>query len=356
MMIPGRKNVEVNNCMNNIPNLLQRGCSNGSTDSTFATNTRPITSPSPPPSRCANAQTLTAKVHKRNKVLESPILAKSQVGKKKWLPPSFVPGPMDVICARGKAAKDHSGNRLFRLLIQKSVERYKQSETKLDKSIIVSQIIESVREACSEGGFVKRDVKSGQWYEVGDVWAREKVGQSIRDVLYLQYKSSTRAKKERRQAEIGQDMETLVQTSIEISKHTKRLSQTLETLNQQQQQQNINNDDDMEEDSNADVATDSNHDTTMIDANGVPEADCMTSSSSLSRSSSQNAVSDDELLKLFTEANISILRAIKSDTTLQAQLAASSTNHGNAFLPATLQRGTSAAFAASVSLSTHNTN
>ena len=341
MMIPGRKNVEVNGVMNDIPNLLRRGCSNGSTDSTFATNTRPIPSPSPHPSPCANAQSVTTNVHKRNKVLESASFAKSHVGKKKWLPPSFVPGPMDVICARGKAAKDHSGNRLFRMLIQESVERYEQSETKLEKSIIVSQIIESVREGCPEGGFVKRDIKSGRWYEVGDVWAREKVGQSIRDVLYLQYKSSTRAKKERRQAEIGQDMETLVQTSIEISKHTKRLSQTLETLNQQQQ--NKNDDDDMEEDSNAEAATDSKDDTTM---NDVPVVDGITS---FSRSSTQNAVSDDELLKLFTEANISILRAIKSDSTLQAQLAASSVNHGNAFLPATSPRGTSAASAASVS-------
>ena len=172
MMIPGRKtaNDEMNGSAQ-LQLLLERGTSIGSTDSTVTTYSR--SGPSPPPPSPANDVARATK-HKRSAPYENPNSETASIGagKKKWLPSNFVPGPMDVICARGKVAKEHSGNRLFRLKIQKSVARYEQAETKLEKSIIVSQIIESVRAACPEGGFVKRDPKTGRWFEVGDVWAR----------------------------------------------------------------------------------------------------------------------------------------------------------------------------------------
>jgi hypothetical protein len=120
----------------------------------------------------------------------------------KPLAANFVPGPMDAICARGKVALSHSGNRRFRLSVSMNLERYSKAATKLDKSIIVSAVIDSVRQASPDGGFIKKT--GGFWFEVGDHVAREKAGQSFRDLLHDKYKSSTKAKKRRRQVEHAQ--------------------------------------------------------------------------------------------------------------------------------------------------------
>ena len=80
-----------------------------------------------------------------------------------------------MICARGKLARDHTGNRRFRLAIDMSLERYRKAKSKLCRSIVVSDIVDSIRTASPGGGFIKFD--DGQWYEVGDHIAREKVGQ-----------------------------------------------------------------------------------------------------------------------------------------------------------------------------------
>jgi hypothetical protein len=88
----------------------------------------------------------------------------------------FVPGPLDVICARGKKATQHSGNQRFRALIKMNLPKYSQASSKLDKSLLVSSIIKAVRQASPDGGFV-REEDDGSWYEVGDHFAREKCGQ-----------------------------------------------------------------------------------------------------------------------------------------------------------------------------------
>lgn len=88
---------------------------------------------------------------------------------------NFAPGPLDVICARGKAAKNHPGNKRFRHLIHMSLEEYSAAETKLAKSLIVSSIVDNIRLSSPDGGFVREE--DGVWYEVGDHVSREKVGQ-----------------------------------------------------------------------------------------------------------------------------------------------------------------------------------
>jgi hypothetical protein len=72
--------------------------------------------------------------------------------------------------------------------------------TKLEKSYILSDVVEKVRANSGVGGFVKKD-KEGRWYEVGDFLAREKTSQAFRDVLHDKYKSSNTSKKKRRQEE-----------------------------------------------------------------------------------------------------------------------------------------------------------
>jgi hypothetical protein len=85
------------------------------------------------------------------------------------------PGPFDVICGKGKHALRHSGNIRFRSMIEEKLSVYAMATTKLEKSTIVSSILDGVRDKSPLGGFVR--CENGQWFEVGDHLAREKIGQ-----------------------------------------------------------------------------------------------------------------------------------------------------------------------------------
>ena len=113
------------------------------------------------------------------------------------LPYGFQPGPYDVICARGKYAWNSPGNRYFRSLVDEQVEQYASTKNKAERSVIVSNIVDTVRSKSSGGGFIKQEADGG-WVEVGDTLAREKVGQLFRNALASSYKSSNRSKKRRR--------------------------------------------------------------------------------------------------------------------------------------------------------------
>jgi hypothetical protein len=93
------------------------------------------------------------------------------------LGPSYSPGDWDVICARGSRAFQHKGNRRFRGIVMSKMDEYASAATKFQKSTIVSQIVDNVRQNSPNGGFVKKEEPNGRWFEVGDGAAREKVGQ-----------------------------------------------------------------------------------------------------------------------------------------------------------------------------------
>ena len=89
------------------------------------------------------------------------------------LPTNFIPGPFDVICARGSEARKHIGNVTFRERIKESAHAYAAAESKLFKSLVVSKVVKWFRErSVHGGGFVKKvdDI----WYEIGDHLARER--------------------------------------------------------------------------------------------------------------------------------------------------------------------------------------
>lgn len=51
----------------------------------------------------------------------------------------------------------------------------------MEKSSVISEIVESIRESSTTGGgFVRFDMRMERWYEVGDKIARDRVGQSLR--------------------------------------------------------------------------------------------------------------------------------------------------------------------------------
>jgi hypothetical protein len=185
------------------------------------------------------------------------------------LTPDFTPGSFDVVCARGGDAKNHEGNRNFRRKIKESADAYAKAEGKLFKSLVVSKVVNWIRKASLEGGFVKPI--NGVWYEVGDYTAREKVGQALRDQNHSQYKSSTKAKRRRwkheKQVQTNTDgyLEAMVKESKFITEEMLSVETQLERLG-------------------------------------------------------GNQASDESLLELFTSANANILKAMCADSHLQASL------------------------------------
>jgi hypothetical protein len=102
-----------------------------------------------------------------------------------------------------------------------ALEKYGKSTNKYQKTLIVSSIVDEVRELSPEGGFVKKQEPNGLWYEVGDHLAREKAGQNLRDGLSRQYKSSTKAKRRRRNVvgtDLVYDVENMIQSNSFVSK------------------------------------------------------------------------------------------------------------------------------------------
>lgn len=142
-------------------------------------------------------------------------------------------GPLDVICARGKKALEHSGNLRYKTLIEENLEEYSKCDTKFEKSLIVTKVIEAVREASPNGGFIKK--VDGVWYDVGDHLAREKTGQSFRDSLYTHYKSSTKAKQARRKQIINQtDLDvTVLRQDDKVANQMQHLAKAAQCASQE---------------------------------------------------------------------------------------------------------------------------
>ena len=65
------------------------------------------------------------------------------------LGPHFRPGDFDVFCARGKGAKNHPGNRRFRLKMKESTQAYATATSPLHKSKVVTSVVNWVREHAS---------------------------------------------------------------------------------------------------------------------------------------------------------------------------------------------------------------
>jgi hypothetical protein len=143
----------------------------------------------------------------------------------RYLPDDFVAGSTDVVCARGKSYWGHPGNKLYRSLIAVATERYAATTSKLDKTMIVSGIVETIHRR--NGMFVKKEKKAGPWVEVDEVFAREKIGQSLRDGLHDKYRSATKAKKQRKEKvneRFNGDIDRLIHGNASVSKRIEELT------------------------------------------------------------------------------------------------------------------------------------
>mmetsp|Transcript_34767 Transcript_34767/g.84280 ORF Transcript_34767/g.84280 Transcript_34767/m.84280 type:complete len:195 (-) Transcript_34767:17-601(-) len=143
---------------------------------------------------------------------------------------NFTPSENDVICSRGKVAQNHPGNIAFQANISNHVTEYAEAQGKIEKSVIVSNIINNVRSKSPNGGFVKQI--AGQWYEIGTTNARERVSQALRDKLSGQYRSSSSSKRKRKSeinAKINDDLDAFVASNQFVSKRMRTMSGAIET-------------------------------------------------------------------------------------------------------------------------------
>ena len=77
----------------------------------------------------------------------------------------------DVYCGRGNQCYHYVGNQKFRKIILENLNRYSVTTHKYDKSSIINEIINQVREKSRQYnglGFVRKDNKTGRLYEVSN--------------------------------------------------------------------------------------------------------------------------------------------------------------------------------------------
>lgn len=96
-------------------------------------------------------------------------------------PPTFA----DIVCSRGKRFFRHPGNERFRQIIHQSVQEYIEAETRMDKSIVIDSIIDSVRSQDESRlvRFMKYQSKSNTWTELPLEQIRDKVSHALRDAV-----------------------------------------------------------------------------------------------------------------------------------------------------------------------------
>jgi hypothetical protein len=114
------------------------------------------------------------------------------------LAPGYFPGDDDVLVGRGKKCLVHTGNLYFKQIVATKLRSYLEAECRVDKTAILMEVIDQVRANSPNGGFVKQNPKTGQWFEIGDFLAKEKTAQAFRDALHEYYTSSNPSKKKRR--------------------------------------------------------------------------------------------------------------------------------------------------------------
>jgi hypothetical protein len=87
----------------------------------------------------------------------------------KPLPLSFIPGNFDVICGRGTECLNHEGNQRYRQILISNLLQYSKTQIKAEKSALILDIVKNIK--CQSGRFVRKDLLTGQFFEVTDMVA-----------------------------------------------------------------------------------------------------------------------------------------------------------------------------------------
>lgn len=95
-------------------------------------------------------------------------------GEMRLLPVNYVLDLHDVICGRGKKCFHHYGNECFRKLINDRLDEYTNAASKIEKTMIIREIIANIRDKTPLGGFVKYDPMRKRYFDIGETLAVSK--------------------------------------------------------------------------------------------------------------------------------------------------------------------------------------
>jgi hypothetical protein len=103
-----------------------------------------------------------------------------------YIPPGFngqitMLNHNDVLCGRGCAISYYSGNIQLRAFAVTRRAEYIEHSMKIEKAYICAQIVADIRSLSPPGRFLERDENQFCWIEIGDVRARKKVAQVLRE-------------------------------------------------------------------------------------------------------------------------------------------------------------------------------
>jgi hypothetical protein len=88
-----------------------------------------------------------------------------------------------------------AGNKKFRDAVSAALDDYMKVANRLEKSLVVHSIVDAIHGA--GGRFLKKDFRSGKWYELSDKQGKEKVGHAIRDAVSSHENKKGKARKQK---------------------------------------------------------------------------------------------------------------------------------------------------------------
>eukprot|EP00586_Coscinodiscus_wailesii_P011672 CAMPEP_0172510916 /NCGR_PEP_ID=MMETSP1066-20121228/232361_1 /TAXON_ID=671091 /ORGANISM="Coscinodiscus wailesii, Strain CCMP2513" /LENGTH=808 /DNA_ID=CAMNT_0013290085 /DNA_START=379 /DNA_END=2805 /DNA_ORIENTATION=- len=91
------------------------------------------------------------------------------------------PHENDVLCGRGGSINNHIGNEKYRTLVTQKKRVYLTARFKREKRLIAASIVQAIRNMDPPGRFLARDSRTQVWYDIGDVKARDKTSQALRE-------------------------------------------------------------------------------------------------------------------------------------------------------------------------------
>lgn len=86
-----------------------------------------------------------------------------------------------VVKNRPQSGARTDGNKRFRETITNAVHEYNKAESRMQKSMVVLSVFDSIR--ARGGRFLKHDETEGSWYELSDQQTKEKIAHAVRDAV-----------------------------------------------------------------------------------------------------------------------------------------------------------------------------
>lgn len=90
------------------------------------------------------------------------------------------PHDHDVLSGRGNFVNYHTGNEHFRALVRKHKVEYVACP-KPQKGIFSQLIVDEIKQRNPPGRFLKQDLKTKLWYDIGEKKALDKTRQALRE-------------------------------------------------------------------------------------------------------------------------------------------------------------------------------